>query len=154
MKPEIIAMLVLLWPDLALSLEEAPPKLVKITPPATVTAKAESAAKVAESLQVNEGYHVNSNTPAEDYITPLKLIWSPGPLQSGPVTFLKPQFERFQFSEKLMSVFKGAFDVATRFKVPADAKPGSRTITGKLHYQACNDRMCITAEDAGSFGSG
>jgi hypothetical protein len=31
----------------------------------------------------------------------------------------------------------------TRFKVSASAAPGQAIITGKLKYQACNDRMCL-----------
>ena len=37
-------------------------------------------AKVKVSLQC--GYHVNSNTPSDDYLIPLKLTWTPGPLVS------------------------------------------------------------------------
>jgi thioredoxin:protein disulfide reductase len=117
--------------------------VIKLAPIETVSAKAGSTVKVALSLQVDEGYHVNSNTPADEFLIPLRLSWSPGPLQSGAITFPKPQLEKLQFSEKPVSVFKGTFEIATRFKVPADAKPGQSVLAGKLHYQACNDRMCL-----------
>lgn len=121
---------------------------MKVLPPAAVTAKAGSTVNVALSLQVDEGYHVNSNMPAEEFLIPLKLTWTPDSLQASSlqkpsVSFPKPQLERLGFSEKPVSVFKGTFEIATRFKVPAGAKPGSVTVDGKLHYQACNDRMCL-----------
>jgi Disulphide bond corrector protein DsbC len=142
MKPLLI--LPFLLPAIALCQSETQKNVLKVAPPDTVTAKTGSTVRVALSLQVDEGYHVNSNTPAEDYLIPLKLTWTPGPLQSGSVSFPKPLLEKFTFSEKPVSVFKGAFEIATRFKVPADAKPGPGAIAGKLHYQACNDRMCLT----------
>jgi hypothetical protein len=123
---------------------EAPENVVKVARIETVSVKVGSTVKVARSLQVDEGYHVNSNTPADEFLMPLRLTWSPGPLQSGAVSFPKPQLEKLQFSEKPVSVFTGTFEIATRFKVPPDAKPGQGTVTGKLHYQACNDRMCLT----------
>jgi|SRR5580704_5257945 DsbC/DsbD-like thiol-disulfide interchange protein len=133
-----------LLPIIAFSQSEAPLNVVKLAPIETVSAKAGSTVKVALSLQVDDGYHVNSNTPADEFLIPLRLTWSPGPLESGAVSFPKPQLEKLQFSEKPVSVFKGTFEIATRFKVASGAKPGQGTVTGKLHYQACNDRMCLT----------
>ncbi len=39
--------------------------MVKAKPGSTVEAKV--------SLQLRQGYHVNSNTPSDDYLIPLKL---------------------------------------------------------------------------------
>ncbi len=133
-----------LLPAMVFGQSEGPRNVVKVAPAEPVSAKISSTVKVALSVQVDEGYHVNSNTPADEFLIPLKLTWSPGPLQSGAVSFPKPQLEKLQFAEKPVSVFKGTFEIATRFKVPADAKPGQSSITGKLHFQACNDRMCLT----------
>ncbi len=30
------------------------------------------------ALQLRAGYHVNSNTPSDDYFIPLRLTWNPG----------------------------------------------------------------------------
>lgn len=124
--------------------EDAPRIVVKVLPTQTVSAKIGSTVKVPLTLQVDEGYHVNSNTPADSFLIPLRLTWSPGPLESGAVSFPKPEFEKLQFSEKPVSVFKGTFEIATKFKVPSGAAPGAATIAGKLHYQACNNRTCLT----------
>lgn len=117
---------------------------VQVVPSQTIRAKAGSTVTIPVGLRVEDGYHVNSNKPAEDFLIPLKLTWNPGPLTGGPVSFPQPQLEKLQFSEKPLSVFKGSFEIATRFKVPSGAQPGSVQLTGKLRYQACNDRMCLT----------
>ena len=98
-------------------------------------------------LQLREGYHVNSNTPAEDYLIPLKLTWNAGPLSPVEVIFPKPRLEKYQFSEKPLSVFSGTFEVTARFKVAATATSGYAAMTGKLRYQACTDRMCLTPKN-------
>jgi thiol:disulfide interchange protein DsbD len=118
--------------------------VVHVTPPNTLKAVAGTTVKAAISVQVDEGFHVNSNTPVDPYLIPLKLTWSPGALESTAITFPRPELEKYGFSAKPVSVFTGSFDILTRFKVAADASPGSATIAGKLHYQACNNKECLT----------
>lgn len=118
--------------------------VVHLVPPAMVTARAGAKVSVALSVQVDEGFHVNSNTPADQFLIPLRLTWSPGLIESAGVAFPRPRLEKYSFSEKPVSVFTGNFDIVTRFKVPAGAVPGASVLTGKLHYQACNDKNCLT----------
>lgn len=111
--------------------------LRKVAVPVTGTADA------AVALQLREGYHVNSNTPSDAYFIPLRLTWSPGPVEAVAVIFPKPQMEKLAFSEKPVSIFTGNFEVVTKFKAAAGAPLGQNVVTGKLRYQACNDRMCL-----------
>ena len=94
-------------------------------------------------LHLKAGFHVNSNAPAEDYLIPLRLTWAMGKIAAEDVLYPKPQFENYAFSKKPVSVFSGTFVIETRFKVPPDAPTGPATITGKLRYQACNERECL-----------
>jgi hypothetical protein len=99
-------------------------------------------AKVAVTL--GAGYHVNSNAPHEAYLIPLKLTWTAAPLEVETVTYPKATDEKYQFSpDQPLSVFTGNFDIATKFKVPADASGGLTILAGKLKYQACNNTMCF-----------
>jgi DsbC/DsbD-like thiol-disulfide interchange protein len=95
-------------------------------------------------LTLRPGYHVNSNTPSDDYLIPLKITWNAGPVEASGFTFPKPQMEKYAFSDKPLSVFTGDFEVITHFKARANAAPGPATITGKLRYQACNNTMCLS----------
>lgn len=94
-------------------------------------------------MRLRNGYHVNSNTPADEYLIPLRLTWNAAPLQVAEVVFPKPQLEKHAFSTKPLSVFSGDFDIVTKFRAPANAPLGMATLTGKLRYQACNDTMCL-----------
>jgi DsbC/DsbD-like thiol-disulfide interchange protein len=121
--------------------------VLSVTPPVALKAKAGSTVEAKLSFKLREGYHVNSNTPSDEYLIPLRLTWNPGPLQAAQVLYPKPQMEKYSFSEKPLSVFSGEFQVTTRFKVAASASPGSTVITGKIRYQACNDRMCLAPKN-------
>jgi thiol:disulfide interchange protein DsbD len=129
---------------LASTLALAQTNVLNYTPPKTVTAKPGGTAEVALTLKLDSGFHVNSNTPSNPYLIPLRLTWNPGPLETVEVIFPAPRTEKFGFSETPLSVFTGDFEILTRFKVAAAAALGSGTLTGKLRYQACNDRTCLT----------
>jgi thioredoxin:protein disulfide reductase len=120
---------------------------LNIVTPQTITAKAGTTLSAKVTLQLKEGYHVNSNTPSEEYLIPLKLTWNPGALTSAEVKYPKAQMEKMPFAEKPLSVYTGDFDLVTSFTVSNLAKPGPTAITGKLKYQACNDRMCLAPKN-------
>ena len=113
---------------------EAPQKLV---------AKRGAAAQARIAVSVQPGYHVNSNTPSDSYLIPLKLTWTAGALEAGEVVFPKPRMEKYEFSDKPLSVFTGDFDLLARFKVPAAAPAGPGVMVGKLRYQACSNNACF-----------
>jgi len=108
-----------------------------------LVAKRGASAQTKIAVSIPPGYHVNSNTPSENYLIPLKLTWTPGAIEPGEVVFPKPQLEKYEFSEKPLSVFTGDFDLIARFKAPATAPAGPGVMVGKLRYQACNSNACF-----------
>jgi hypothetical protein len=114
-----------------------------VAPPAKITAKRGGAVEAKLAVSVQQGYHVNSNTPNEAYLIPLRLTWSAGPLETTAVNFPKPSMETYEFSKKPLSVFTGEFEIVSKFKVAQNAKPGPALVSGKLRYQACNDKACF-----------
>lgn len=117
--------------------------VLSVAPATKLHAKRGATVSARIHAQLKPGYHVNSNTPNDDYLIPLKLTWSADPLSVAQVVYPKPQTEKASFSEKPLSVFSGDFEIETKFKVPANATSGPAIATGKLRYQACNDRMCL-----------
>ena len=111
--------------------------------PQRVAGKRNAAVQSKITCSVQTGYHVNSNAPAEDYLIPLKLTWTAaGALEPGPVIYPTPKTEKYEFSDKPLSVLTGRFDLTANFKVAANAPAGPGIATAKLRYQACNDRAC------------
>jgi hypothetical protein len=117
--------------------------VVFVQAPEKIVAKRNSTQAVEFTIQVKSGYHVNSNTPADEYLIPLKFTFEPGSLEVVEVVYPKPSMEKFQFSDKPVSVFQGDIKTAAKVKVPATVPAGMSHLNGKLRYQACNDRMCL-----------
>ena len=117
--------------------------VLNYVPARKVTAKAGATVDSALPLELRPGYHVNSSTPSDEYLIPLRLSWNAGPIEANGFTFPKAQMEKYSFSEKPLSVYTGDFAIVTHFKVAAGAAPGPSTLTGKLRYQACNQTMCL-----------
>jgi hypothetical protein len=118
--------------------------VVNVVAPEKVILKRGATQTVEFTIQVKNGFHVNSNKPEDQYLIPLRFTFgAEGPVQVGDVEYPKPSMEKFAFSDKPVSVFQG--DVKTRAVVKAgpNAAAGASVLNGKLRYQACNDRMCL-----------
>jgi len=109
----------------------------------TVKAKLGSTVTVKVPLELRPGFHVNSNTPSDKYLVPLKLTWDKGMMAATDVTFPKPSMETYKFQATPLSVFSGNFEITTKFKVAPTAPAGPMAISGVLSYQACNDHECL-----------
>jgi hypothetical protein len=112
--------------------------VLTVTPPEKIAGKRNEVVTADFTLQLRNGYHVNSNTPSDEFLIPLRFTWTDGAAQAGEVTFPKPHLEKYQFSEKPLSVFTGDFKAQTKFKILSTG-----TVTGKLRYQACSDKACL-----------
>jgi thioredoxin:protein disulfide reductase len=117
--------------------------VVNVTAPEKLIGKRDQVIAADFVIQVKQGYHVNSNAPTDEYLIPLRFTWSEDLVKVQEIVFPKPQMQKFPFSDKPMSVYEGDVKTQARFKVPASAPAGLKHLTGKLRYQACNDRMCL-----------
>jgi hypothetical protein len=110
--------------------------------PVGVVVKKGATVDVKLTATLNEGFHLNSHTPTEDYLIPLTLKWEGG-LEAVDVVYPKPQMETYSFDPKPLSVLTGQFPLVTKFKAPATASAGPVTLNGKIRYQACNSNSCF-----------
>jgi thioredoxin:protein disulfide reductase len=118
-------------------------QVLTVAPPARIIAARGSVVSARLSVRVQPGYHVNSNTPNDNYLIPLRLSWGDSPLEVREIIYPQPRMQNFSFSTKPVSVFAGDFEIVCRFAVPAGAPIGTRFLPGKLRYQACNDSSCL-----------
>ena len=120
-------------------------KVVKVNPGASAyQIRRGGAARIAVNIEIDEGYHINSNRPSDKNLiaTSLKLDRTAG-LTATPVIYPKAKLQKFEFSQKPLSVFEGK--VALRFTARAltSLSAGDHTLTGKLTVQACNNQQCL-----------
>lgn len=115
--------------------------VLTLNPPEKIAGKRGETVNANFELVLKNGFHVNSNKPNEEYLIPLRLSWSDGPVQPVETNFPQPKQEKYAFSPKPVSVFSGTFKVQQKFKIASTATNGF--VTGKLRYQACNDHECL-----------
>ncbi|MGH7752790.1 MAG: protein-disulfide reductase DsbD domain-containing protein, partial [Gemmatimonadales bacterium] len=109
-----------------------------------VAARRGAQVEVPLRLTIRPGYHINSNAPAEEYLIPTTLHWTPSPGWTvRGVTYPKTEKVNYEFSEQPLLVYSGAISIQSRLAVGAQLSPGPITLAGKLRYQACNDKMCL-----------
>ena len=117
--------------------------VLSVAPIEKLTIKRGATNDVKLKAELQPGFHVNSNAPADEFLIPLKLTWAKEPLETEQVTYPKPQFEKYAFSPNPVSVFGGTFEIGTRFKALPSSNPGLAQMTGKLRFQACNNKECL-----------
>ncbi|HEU5341864.1 protein-disulfide reductase DsbD N-terminal domain-containing protein [Edaphobacter sp.] len=96
-------------------------------------------------FRVADGYHVNSHTPKSVLLIPTDVVLQPAAGISEE-TAEYPAGKNYSFSfdpSNKLSVYTGDFVV----KVPVVATAGAHTISGKLHYQACDHAACYPPRD-------
>lgn len=117
--------------------------LLTVAPLAPVAGAPGDSVKAALRVKIGSGLHANSNAPADPFLIPMRLTWNEGPLESSSVVFPKPEIRSLGFSKRPVSVFTNEISILTTFKIAAGARPGSASVTGKLHYQACDEKSCF-----------
>jgi len=120
-------------------------KVVKVSTGESVyKVKRGAASQITVVLDIDEGYHINSNRPAEKFLvaTAFKLDPAPG-FGSTPVIYPKPKLQKFPFSPKPMSIFDGKAVLRLTLRALPAATAGQQTLKGKLTVQACNQEQCL-----------
>ena len=97
-------------------------------------------AVAAVVIQVKPGFHVQSHA-AVDQALMINLESNPA------VTFHEPIYppgtdETYTYSPKPLNVYTGKVTFYIPFEVKSDATPGDAKISGKIQYQACDDKQC------------
>jgi len=121
-----------------------PPQILTLQEPQRVVVPRQGDVLAPLKLSMRPGYHANSDKPSEDYLIPLRLTWdAKAPVEAAEIVYPKAKMEKFEFTEKPISVLDGDFEIVTRLRRAPNAMPGPAFLAGKLRYQACNDKMCF-----------
>jgi hypothetical protein len=92
-------------------------------------------------FRVAPGFHINSHDPKDETLIPTNLKLDALPAVKA-AEFSYPQGASFRLGGsdgETLSVYQGEFRVAMRMT----AQRGQWTLTGNLHYQACDNAACF-----------
>ena len=106
--------------------------------------KAGAATPVALVVEISDGYHINSNRPADKNLVATALRFDKlSGLSVSPVVYPRAKMQKFEFSPKPLSVYEGKAVFKVTARALASAAAGSQTLKGKLTVQACNNQLCL-----------
>lgn len=112
-----------------------PGPAVKLPPGATAT--------VPVTVQIRPTYHINSNTPADEYLIPTKLTWEPSLLVWKRTDYPEAEIVNYSFSKKPLEVYSNKIVIVSHFAVPENVPETLTELKGEVRYQACNNRACL-----------
>ena len=99
--------------------------------------------KLALEVSVDEGWHINSDKPYDEYLIPTSLTIVDNPnFKLKKVVYPKPHDYKFSFSESPLSVWEGTIYKGALIEVDSNTVPGIYSLVVKLQYQACNEMSC------------
>jgi thiol:disulfide interchange protein DsbD len=132
-----------------------PASLLKVEPRVERRAAGEALLRLDATLA--HGWHVNSHKPSEEYLIATEARLDPARgVRPGEARYPAGVMKKFAFSPTLLSVYEGSFTI----EIPLRVDEPVPALSGRLDYQACNDKSCLaptsvsfrTAAAAGAGG--
>ena len=118
---------------------------VTMSPVAPVAAEPGKPAQVPLNFRVAQGFHINSNTPKDEFLIPtaLKMDLASG-IVVGKIEYPAGQDVNFPFSpDSKLNVYSGDFTINLVLHPSTAVVPGSYAVHGVLRYQACDNAQCF-----------
>jgi len=145
---------------LALFLLCAPAALAQfdapVTPPdikidGVVTKRTGDQVEGTLTITIPPTWHVNSNKPLDDFAIPTVVTLDPSTADLVSLHYPPHELKNFSFSGGTqVAVFEGTVPIPFVAKL----KPNATTIKANLHYQSCNDKVCLPPKNVtGEFSS-
>ncbi len=92
-----------------------------------------------------EGGHIEAHEPPEPFLIPTVLRFEglPDDLEVGPPRYPAPVERTLAWSPAVLRVYRGTVRFEAEVRVLPRARPGRRTLTAELSYQACTETVCL-----------
>jgi hypothetical protein len=95
-------------------------------------------------VQVADGHRVQANAASNEFLVPLQLeIEEADGLVFGPPVYPEAEPYRLEGADEDLDTYAGEIEVVVLVSTTDNAAPGDRNVVGRLHFQACNARMCL-----------
>jgi len=134
----------------AAALAQRGPTSIELTPLyETEAARAGAPYRVAVDVQLDEGYHVNSEAPLDPFLIPTELLVAPVEGITLEALAYPESIPFEQIGDIELVVFEEHFRIGVALNVAADAAPGEYVLPARLAYQSCDETTCYspTSED-------
>jgi hypothetical protein len=124
------------------------PSITMAEVPLTVVTRGKGGS-VDLQFRIASGFHVNSNTPTQEYLIPTALkLNAPTDIVVGRITYPVGDQMAFAFApDEKLSVYSGAFAIGVIVRPLVSVLPGKYEFRGKLKYQACDKAACYPPKE-------
>jgi cytochrome c biogenesis DsbD-like protein len=118
---------------------------VSVAPVAPVTAPRAAQTMVRLNFRVASGFHINSNTPKDEFLIPTALKMDlPTDIVLGKIEYPEGKDLSFPFMpDQKLNVYSGDFTVNLAVHPLKSVVPGKYVMHGVLRYQACDNAQCF-----------
>lgn len=118
---------------------------VSMAPVALVAAQRGKQTEVTLNFRVAQGFHINSNTPKDEFLIPTALKMDlPTDIVLGKIEYPQGQDVSFPFSpDTKLNVYSGDFTINLMVHPLTSVVPGKYVMRGVLRYQACDNAQCF-----------
>ena len=104
---------------------------------------------IAVEAKIQEGWHINSNAPLDEYLIPTVLeLTPPAGVIVERIIYPEADLVKLDLSSEKMSLYHGTVFFGAAIRIAGDAAPGAYEIGAVLRYQGCNNMLCL--EPAGA----
>lgn len=99
--------------------------------------------EVVVSVEVDPGWHINSDEPGFEFLIPTRLEFDvPAGIVVREVAYPPPVSRRLKFAgDRDLKVFEGVFTIRATLAYESSSSE-VRGLVVRLRYQACNDTIC------------
>lgn len=95
-------------------------------------------------VNIQDGWHINSTTPLEENLIGTSVeIQKRKVIDSTDIHYPKGIERKFGFADTPLDVYEGTIQILIKLSVATDVKPGTYSVPATIHYQACNDNLCL-----------
>lgn len=121
----------------------AAPPVVTVSPAAELVVPVQGSADATLSVTINEGFHIQANPASERYLVPARLELREDPrVRLGKPIYPPGRQHRLRGADTDLSTYEGRFSIHVSVEASGQEET-SLVVEGRLHYQACNDRVCL-----------
>jgi len=100
--------------------------------------------RVGLKLDIEKGWHINAHKPLESSLVPTEVVVKADPQFSlKRIHYPQPKRKKFDFAQGELTIYEGTVVIFIDLGVSAEAAAGEGRISGKIKYQACDNRSCL-----------
>ncbi len=98
-------------------------------------------------IRVDEGWHINSHEPLQEYLVPTSVALVDNPVaRVGDIAYPEGKSITFDFSPEPLSVYEGEIAIQVPVEIVSTATEGMIDLSFNLQIQPCDENSCSAPE--------